>query len=202
MSARPSGAQRLELFSPIPKHVMGDDRLTAGHHRLLLAIAWHSRFDDNGRGCYAKHVVLAEEADIDYTNVSSFAADLEAWGIITSERAPLDRRCRIYRLIFKEKKAIGGEHTNYSGESGENAPKNEIGGEHTTFQAKIVGGQKEEVTDSQQESAPQYIPLKGRENMPLKGIPQNTNSPAENHVERNPSTKWENLVPFKTAAST
>ena len=36
-------AERVELFSPIPKHVMGDDRLTAGHHRLLLAIAWHAR---------------------------------------------------------------------------------------------------------------------------------------------------------------
>ena len=80
MSARPPGAERVELFSPIPKHVMGDDRPTAGHWRLLAAIAWHSRFDDNGRGCYAKHSVLAEEANISYENVSHFAADLEAWG--------------------------------------------------------------------------------------------------------------------------
>ena len=96
--------ERRELFVPIPKHVMGDTRLTRGHHRLLYAIAWHSRFDDNGRGCYATQETLAREANIDRTNVSHFAADLARWGIITIERLPIDKRRRVYRLIFKEKK--------------------------------------------------------------------------------------------------
>ncbi len=188
--------ERPELFSPIPKHVMADDRLTAGHWRLLAAIAWHARFDDNGRGCYARHSVLAEEANIYLTNVSHFAADLEGWGHITSERAPLDRRVRIYRLRFKEKKGIDVEPNMYSGET---ALKNEIDVEPNNYSAEIHVGQKEEVADSQQESAPQYISLKDRENMPLKGALQNTK---ERVVERNPSTKWENLITPKTAAPT
>ena len=188
-------AERGELFSPIPKHVMGDKRLTAGHWRLLAAIAWHSRFDDNGRGCYAKHSVLAEEADIDYANVSHFAAELAAWGIITSERFHLDRRCRIYRLIFKEKKAIGGEPNNYSAGSDENAPENEIGVELNNDSPEIGGGQKEEVADSQQESASQYIPLNGRGTYDVKtSMVEIANSSVEKHVERNPKTKWENLL--------
>ncbi len=193
---------RRELFSPIPKHVMGDDRLPAGHWRLLAAIAWHARFDDNGRGCYAKHSVLAEEANISYENVSHFAADLEAWGHITSERFHLDRRCRIYRLIFKEKKGIGVVSNNYSADSGENAPENEIGVELNNDSPEIGVGQKEEVADSQQESASQYIPLKGRGKYDVEtSIGHNANSPTENHVDRNPKTRWENLAPPKTKAS-
>ncbi len=187
-------AERVELFSPIPKHVMGDKRLTAGHWRLLAAIAWHSRFDDNGRGCYAKHSVLAEEADIDYANVSHFAAELAAWGIITSERFHLDRRCRIYRLIFKEKKAIGGEPNTYSAGSGEHSDKD---GEPAKYFPEIGGGQKEEVADSQQECASQYIPLNGRGKYDVETFSgRNPNSPAKD-VGRNPSTMWEDLVEKK-----
>ena len=157
MNARPSGAQRLELFSPIPKHVMGDDRLTAGHHRLLQAIAFRARFDDNGRGCYLSQLALAKEAKIERTNVSHFAKDLVAWGIITSERAPFDRRQRIYRLIFKEKKAIVGEHTNENRISDEITTENEILGVFTNNFTEVVGGEKHETVDSKRDSNQQYI---------------------------------------------
>ncbi len=195
-------AERAELFSPIPISAMGDDRLTSEDLRLLIAIGWHDRFGANGRGCYAKHESLADETNMDLTSISRSAANLVTFGYITSERFPLDKRRRIYRLIYKEKKGIVGEPANEYGTPDERTEKTTILGASAIFPPEILGSQKEEVTDSQQESGSQYIPLKGREDMPLKGGPQNTNSPAENHVERNPATRWENLIPFKTAAST
>ena len=200
MSARPSGADRAELFSPIPIDVMGDDRLTGEDLRLLIAIGWHDRFGANGRGCYAKHESLAEEANMDLTSISRSAANLVAFGYITSERFSLDRRRRLYRLIYKEKKGIVGKYAN---ENTQADASNEILGESAIFQPEILGSQKEEVTDSQQESASQYILLNSSGKYDVEtSLGQNTNLPAENTVERNPTTKWENLKPSKTAAST
>ena len=192
--------ERVELFSPIPIEAMGDDRLTREDLRLLIAIGWHDRFGVNSRGCYAKHESLAYETNMDMTSVSRSAANLVAFGYITSERFSLDRRRRIYRLIYKKKKGILGGPAN---ENTQADASNEILGEPAIFQPEIHGSQKEEVTDSQQESTSQYIPLKGRGIYDVEtSLGQNTNLSAENTVERNPTTKWENLIPLKTAAST
>ena len=191
MSARPSGADRAELFSPIPIDVMGDDRLTGEDLRLLIAIGWHDRFGVNGRGCYAKHESLADETNMDLTSISRSAANLVEFGYITSERFSLDRRRRLYRLIYKEKKGIVGKYAN---ENTQADASNEILGESANYQPEIHGSQKEEVTDSQEEMASQYIPLKGRGIYDVEtSLGQNTNLPAENTVERNPSTTWEKL---------
>ncbi len=210
MNARPSGAQRLELFSPIPKHVMGDDRLTAGHHRLLQAIAFRARFDDNGRGCYLSQAALAKEANIERTNVSHFAKDLVAWGIITSERAPFDRRQRIYRLIFKEKKAIVGEHTNENRIPDETTTENEILGVFTNNFTEVVGGEKHETVDSKRESNQQYIELNSDKISGETIIGENANFQPDNQVKRNRLTRWDDLrvkdreadrpIPLKIAA--
>ncbi len=196
-------AERVELFSPIPIHAMGDDRLTREDLRLLIAIGWHDRFGANSRGCYAKHESLADETNMDLTSISRSAANLVAFGYITSERFPLDKRRRTYRLIYKEKKGILGASANEYGTPDERTEKTAILGASAIFQPEILGAEKQEVADSQQESPSQYIPLKGRGIYDVEtSIGQNANLSAEKVVQRNPSTKWENLVPLKTKAST
>jgi len=193
---------RRELFSPIPIDAMGDHRLTSEDLRLLIAIGWHDRFGANGRGCYCKHEVLAEETNMDLTSVSRSVHRLVEFGYITSERFSLDRRRRVYRLIYKKKKGVVGKPANEYGTPDERAEKTTILGGPAIFQPEILGSQKEEVTDSQQESAPQYMELNSGNISCETFLGQNTNLPAENHVERNPSTKWEDLIPLKTATST
>ncbi len=202
MTAPGAHPERVELFSPIPIHAMGDDRLTREDLRLLIAIGWHDRFGANGRGCYAKHESLADETNMDLTSISRSAANLVAFGYITSERFPLDKRRRTYRLIYKEKKGILGASANECGTPDERTEKATILGASAIFQPEILGAEKQEVADSQQESTSQYIPLKGRGKYDVETFSgRNSNSPTENHVDRTPKTRGENLAPPKTKAS-
>jgi DNA-binding MarR family transcriptional regulator len=101
------------IFCPVPVRAMSDPRLTAGHFRLLLAIASHDRFskDRHSAGCYASQQTLAEETSLHLTNIGGYARDLEAWGYLEVEHHREDRRRLVYRVIYDA--AIVGEPTNF-----------------------------------------------------------------------------------------
>ncbi len=105
-------AEQKPLYAAMPIRVMGDRRLTASHWRLLAAIAWHDRLGRNKIGCYASNQILAKEADVHYTNVPRLSDDLETWGYMKKGRHPLNRRLRVYSLIYNEKEATVGVSTN------------------------------------------------------------------------------------------
>ena len=107
------------LYAPIPVRGMGDRRLTASHWRLLAAIAWHDRLGRNKIGCYTSNLNLAKEADVHYTNVPPLSDDLETWGYIEKGCHPLNRRLRVYSLIYNEKDATVGVPTNNEAERGD-----------------------------------------------------------------------------------
>ena len=107
------------LYAAIPVRGMGDRRLTASHWRLLAAIAWHDRLGRNKIGCYTSNLNLAKEADVHYTNVPPLSDDLETWGYIEKGRHPLNRRLRVYSLIYNEKDATVGVPTNNEAERGD-----------------------------------------------------------------------------------
>jgi len=73
-------------FSPVPPRAAGDKRLTASHYSVLIAIASHDRMSkcQAGRqGCWAGNKTLAQEANVNYTNLSTLIGELIAWGYIS-----------------------------------------------------------------------------------------------------------------------
>ena len=141
------------LYAALPIRGMGDRRLTASHWRLLSAIAWHDRLGRNKIGCYTSNRNLAKEADVHYTNVPPLSHDLETWGYISKTRHPLNRRLRVYSLIYNEKQATVGATTNNETTAG-------IVGEFTNQDPRIVGVPKPELVDTKEEGEGKYITLK------------------------------------------
>jgi hypothetical protein len=109
------------LFAPVPVRAMGDERLSAGHHRLLQAIAAHDRLGKNKRGCYASHDTLADETNLHFDNVSKYAGDLRRWGYIRVEKQEKDGRRRTYFVIYDEAE-IHGEFAMESAENSTGSP--------------------------------------------------------------------------------
>ncbi len=89
------------LFAAIPLQAIGDRRLNAAHFQVLTAIAWHDQFGANGIGCYASLKTLAKETGLAQTTVSECTGDLEAFGLLAKARHPLNRRTKVYSLIYK-----------------------------------------------------------------------------------------------------
>ena len=42
--------QPKDIYAPIPARAMADEKLTAEHFRVLMAVAAHDRFNKNGKG--------------------------------------------------------------------------------------------------------------------------------------------------------
>jgi hypothetical protein len=136
-----------------------DDRLTAGHFRLLLTIAWHDRFSEqhNSAGCFASQSTLAKETKIHPTNVGGYAADLADRGYIRIERHPKDRRRYVYRVIYDAPTV--GQPTNFRRAPQPPCPQipGKILGEQTN---QIVGEAPSQDVDREWKSAAEYIPLR------------------------------------------
>lgn len=160
MSATPK-----EQFAAVPVRAVCDDRLTASHWRLLAAIAWHDRLGRSNLGCFASTRTLAEEARVHYTNVARLAQDLQGSGYITTGRHPLNRRLRVYHLIYNEKKETVGEPTN-------NEPPDTAAdmmfGELTNYGPGIVGDENPQAHDSKEEPPAKYIQLSCSDNIVKK----------------------------------
>jgi DNA-binding MarR family transcriptional regulator len=93
------------LFAPLPVRAISDHRLSALHFRVLAAIAMHDRMSDHrkaGQGCWASNKTLAEEVGCDYTRLSATITALGSFGYIDRRPHPLNKRLRVYRVIYGE----------------------------------------------------------------------------------------------------
>ncbi len=135
--ANPKAGDGKEQFGAIPVRAFSDGRLSASHFRLLGTIAYFDRFGRNGYGCIAGHRKLSETAAIHYTNIGRLRDNLENWGYLNIQPNPLNRRRRVYRVIYYEKQKVVGRSTNNDG--------------------AIVGEQNQQRTESNEESSEQYI---------------------------------------------
>lgn len=92
------------IFAPIPARALVDPRLKGRHLHLQILglIAAHDRFGANGVGCYAGHNRLAALAGCDYTRLSATVRDLGEWGYLEASPHPLNKRLRVYRVIYDE----------------------------------------------------------------------------------------------------
>jgi len=92
-------------FAPLPVRAIGDQRLTASHFRALGAIGEHDRMSGHrgkGAGCYASNKTLSEKCGINYSNFSTVIRQLGSWGYIVSAPHPINKRTRVYRVIYDE----------------------------------------------------------------------------------------------------
>jgi hypothetical protein len=92
------------VFAPIPARALIDPRLKGRHLHLQILglIAVHDRFGANGVGCYAGHNRLAGLAGCDYTRLSATVRDLGEWGYLVASPHPLNKRLRVYRVIYDD----------------------------------------------------------------------------------------------------
>jgi len=100
-SKRLSGKRRKLLFSPIPLRAATDNRLSARHFRVLMAVASHDRLGRNGQGCWVGRKKLSEEAGLSETHTSDALSELRIFGYIRSEANPMNRRTLIHRVTYE-----------------------------------------------------------------------------------------------------
>jgi hypothetical protein len=90
-------------FAALPPRAIGDARLAAIHFRILAAVAFYDRLSGpraKGAGCYASNKTLAEKCNVNPTNFSTAANELGRWGYLSAEPHPMNKRTRIYRVIY------------------------------------------------------------------------------------------------------
>jgi len=91
-------------FAPIPLRALSDDRLTLTHLRALGAIGHHDRMSlvtGKGQGCWASTKTMAEEIGANVSNMSAAVNQLARWGYIEIGTLQIDKRKRVYRVIFE-----------------------------------------------------------------------------------------------------
>ena len=96
------------IFGAVPARAVGDARLTGLHLRLLTAIAIHDRMSDprkQGQGCWAGNKRLAEMIGCNYTNLSTALTHLATWGYIERRVNPLNKKRRIYLVVYDDRDA-------------------------------------------------------------------------------------------------
>lgn len=93
------------VYAALPARAMVDRRLSERHLRTLAVVAAHDRFAKNGIGCYASHERLAEMIGCNYARLSSNLTDLGNCGYIERVPHPLNKRLRVYRVIYNEQDA-------------------------------------------------------------------------------------------------
>ena len=159
-------------FAPIPVTVFKDKRLTGSHLRVMALVAYFDRFGANGTGCYTGQDKMAGITGIHQSNICKILADLALWKYVSVERNPLNRRLRVYRLIYKDNPAILGKYAKYDDEGPAEDP---IVGVSAKYDTPILGTPNSQVIDEQGENQPKYIRRslinrKGREAVKRKGL--------------------------------
>src|SRR5262249_18245137 len=87
--------------SAIPLRAATDNRLSARHFRVLMAVASHDRLGKNGQGCWVGRKKLSEEAGLSETHTSDALSDLRRFGYITSDRHVFNRRTLVHRVMYE-----------------------------------------------------------------------------------------------------
>lgn len=156
-----------DQFCAIPIRAIGDSRLSAADFRVLGAIAWHDRMGRNGSGCYASHRTLAAEAKIEYTALSRQIDRLAGYGYISETRNPMNRRLRIYRVIYNENSSMVGTPANNPPDEATSPPGSADLRQTVCTAARstapIVGNPSDQVPEKKEGSELEYIPRSGRD---------------------------------------
>lgn len=98
-------SKRGPTYAPLPARAIGDKRLSGLHLRVLAAIALHDRLSGargQGQGCWASNKRLAEVASCNYSNLSTACTDLSRFGYLERSTHPLNKRLRIYRVVYDD----------------------------------------------------------------------------------------------------
>lgn len=90
------------VYAPIPARAVGDKTLTAEELRVLMALAVHDRLGANGIGCYASHARLSNLVGCHEKSLSRSLAALARRGYIDAGQHPLNKRLRVYKVIYTE----------------------------------------------------------------------------------------------------
>lgn len=93
-------------FCPLPLHAIEDKRLTLLELRVLGVISYHDRLSiprGKGQGAWVSQDKIAKRLGAHFTSVSSAIAKLAKLGYLTGERHPLNKRLRVYRVIYHTK---------------------------------------------------------------------------------------------------
>jgi hypothetical protein len=144
-------------------------RFTGSHFRVLGAIAMHDRMSTSrgtGQGCWASNATLATKCGINYTNLSTVVTDLARWGYLIRESHPLNKRLRIYRVIYDTLPADKPSSDDQDNCAADTLPTGKVSADTS---AQTVCPQKSEIKEDQGSSGVEYIPYK-REDTALKCI--------------------------------
>lgn len=90
------------VYAPLPARAMVDMRLSERHLRTLAVVAAHDRLGKNGIGCWASHKRLAEMVGCHYTRISHNLKELGEMGYIERVEHPLNKRLRVYRVLYTD----------------------------------------------------------------------------------------------------
>lgn len=90
------------VYAPLPARAMVDMRLSERHLRTLAVVAAHDRLGKNGIGCWASHQRLAEMVGCHYTRISHNLKELGELGYIERVEHPLNKRLRVYKVIYTD----------------------------------------------------------------------------------------------------
>lgn len=96
------------MFAALPLRAIGDGRLSALDLRVLACVAFHDRMSDargKGQGAWASNETLAQRVGCHYTNLSTAITRLGKFGYIQREAHPLNKRLRVYRVIYEDSAA-------------------------------------------------------------------------------------------------
>lgn len=88
------------IYAPVPARAMADLRLKERHLRTLMVIAAHDRLGANGIGCWASHERLAAMVGCAYSRLSMNLRELGELGYIERIPHPLNKRLRVYKVIY------------------------------------------------------------------------------------------------------
>lgn len=163
-------------FAPLPPRAIGDQRLKGLHLRVLAAVALHDRMSGSrkgGQGCWAGNQKLAAECGCNYNNLSTTITELAEFGYITRDPHPLNKRLRVYRVVYNEadQAFVKAKDSSPTGEVLSDRDVTRDAGtlrSETNEALKIVRPDFENIPQEQGVEGVEYIPQK-REDIPLKG---------------------------------
>lgn len=90
-------------FAPLPLRAIGDSRLSALDFRVLGCLCAHDRMSKvtgKGQGAWASNETLSREVGCHYARLSSSITKLGKLGYVEREQHPLNKRLRVYRVLY------------------------------------------------------------------------------------------------------
>jgi hypothetical protein len=149
--SKPQDKAPKQSFAAVPARAMGDQDLSALDLRVLMAIAFHDRFSKNGIGCYASPTRLSSLLGCHTKSLSRSLSTLGRYGYIEAIIHPLNKRLRVYSVIYTSEDGVVASSTRGIGnESVTDSPS--IGNQFAT-EDDLIGNQDLRETESDQEHA-------------------------------------------------